>query len=86
MAIKTFRRGSSTFPCNVCCRLTRDTGVQSAGNKICPQCFELAGIENEISDGYTTLEEKKTAIESYVAEIAAKGGDVSKWKTTFGLA
>lgn len=85
MAIKKFYRGSTTFKCNVCRRGTRDTGVQSAGNKICPQCFELAGIENEISDGYCTLADMLSRIRGYVAEVAAKGGDVSEWKETFGL-
>lgn len=85
MAIKTFRRGSSTFKCNVCDRLTRDTGVQSFGNKICPQCYELAGIENGISDGHETREEMDKTIRAYVADIAAKGGNVTTWNETFGL-
>jgi hypothetical protein len=83
--VSKFHRGSSTFPCNVCGRLTRDTGVQSAGNKICPQCYELAGIENSISDGHETLESQKSNIESYVKEIEGKGGNVAEWKETFKL-
>lgn len=83
--ISKFHKGSAAFKCNVCRRGTRDTGVQSAGNKICPQCFELAGIENEISDGYCTREERLDEIKSYVAEVAAKGGDVSDWNATFQL-
>lgn len=86
MAIKQFYKGSTTFKCNVCGRGTRATGVQSLGNKICPQCFELAGIENEISDGHSTLEENIETIKGYVAEVASKGGDVSTWNETFGLA
>lgn len=77
--ISKFHRGSSVFPCSVCGRKTRDTGVQSAGNKICPQCFDLAGIENEISDGYCTQAERQAEIDAYLADIAAKGGDVSEW-------
>ncbi len=83
MMVRTFHRGSSVFPCNVCGRKTRDTGVQSVGNKICPQCYELAGIENEISDGYHTFEERKDQIKEYMDEIAAKGGDITDWKQTF---
>lgn len=85
MAVSKFRRGSSTFRCNVCERLTRETGVQGLGMKICPQCFELAGIENEISDGHSTLEERKADIEAYVADIYLKGGNVAEWKQTFEL-
>lgn len=85
MAIRKFYRGSTTFKCNVCGRGTRDTGVQSAGNKICPQCFELAGIENEISDGHSTLESNRAVITSLVADVKAKGGNTDDWIETFKL-
>jgi hypothetical protein len=49
MAIKTFQRGSAVYKCNVCKRSTRNTGDE--GNcRLCAECYELAGIENEISD------------------------------------
>lgn len=69
------RRDGSTFTCDCCGRTTRHTGVQSAGSKLCPQCFELAGIDNEISDGYTTVEEQRAEIDRLKAEIRAKGGN-----------
>lgn len=81
--ISKFHRGSSTFACNVCGRTTRDTGVQSAGNKICPQCFELAGIENEISDGYTTVAAEAKKISELIEQIVAKNGDTTEWVKTF---
>lgn len=84
MGIQRFRPGSATFQCGVCGRLTRATGVQSVGNKICPQCYELAGIENDISDGNGTLETYRAMINSYIAEIVAKGGDISTWSGVFG--
>jgi hypothetical protein len=83
--VNRFQRGSAVFACNVCGRKTRYTGTQSLGNKICPQCFDLAGIENEVSDGYRTLEEAQTDARPLVADIKAKGGDVSEWVTTFKL-
>lgn len=83
MAIKKFYRGSAVFKCNVCGRSTRDTGVQSIGNKICPQCFELAGIENDISDGNTTLGAYRERIKQYLDEIVAKGGNISTWNDVF---
>jgi len=85
MAIKKFYRGSSVFKCKVCGRGTRDTGVQSAGNKICPQCFELAGLENSISDGHESRADVLGYIARLVADIEEKGGDTSDWKETFQL-
>lgn len=79
MAVKTFQRGSSTFPCGTCNRLTRYTGSQSLGNKICPQCFELAGIENEISDGYCTAAERLDEVLALTADVTAKGGSLDEW-------
>ncbi|MES2360015.1 MAG: hypothetical protein V4529_16870 [Gemmatimonadota bacterium] len=83
MALKTFRRGSSTFPCNVCGRLTRET--VTVGNKICAQCFELAGLENEVSDGYKTLAEARDEAVALIADVESKGGDASEWKVTFNV-
>lgn len=71
------RRDGSTFTCDICGRRTRYTGVQSVGSKLCPQCWDRAGIENEILDGYSTLEEKRAEIEQLEAEIRAKGGVIT---------
>lgn len=68
----------SVYECLCCGRKTRNTGAQSIGSETCPQCWELAGIENEISDGYATVEERRARIDSLFAEVAAKGGDASK--------
>lgn len=81
MPIKRFYRGSSTLPCRVCSRRTRDTG----NGDICEQCWELAGMENEISDGYYTLTEGKDRARRLVSELKAKGVDTSEWENTFGL-
>ncbi len=69
----------STFPCNVCGRLTRHTGVQGIGCQLCPQCFDLAGIENELSDGYCPPSERRDDVERLTAEVKAKGGDLENW-------
>jgi len=78
-----FNRGEATYACACCGRRTRFTGAQSVGSETCPQCFELAGIENEVSDGYVTVAERRGDIDALVAEIREKGGDVSDWLTTF---
>ena len=78
MGVRTFARmpggGGSAFTCDTCGRRTRYTGAQSLGSKLCPQCYELAGIENEISDGYCTLAERRATIDRLLTEIEAKGG------------
>lgn len=74
---------SGVFTCRVCERQSRETGVQSMGSELCPECYELAGIENEISDGYTTLADRKDLIDTYIARIKSKGGDASEWQQIF---
>lgn len=69
------RLAGSTYACETCGRRTRHTGVQSLGSRLCPQCFELAGIENELADGYAALDDRRAQIDTLVAEIRAKGGN-----------
>lgn len=74
-----FRRGESTFKCHICRRGTRYTGVQSVGSSLCPECYELAGLENMVQDGEdlgTVVAER----DSLLREIAKKGGDVDMVK------
>jgi ribosome-binding protein aMBF1 (putative translation factor) len=83
MKINKFYKGSAVFKCKVCGRGTRDTGVQSAGNDICPQCYDLAGIENEINDGHSTYAERREEVQQLLTELRQKGGDVSTWAEVF---
>lgn len=80
-----FNRGSSTYLCDVCGRRTRYTGNQSVGSKLCADCWDLAGLENEVSDGYRTLDETKAMVAPMVAALKAKGGDIAEWEKTFHL-
>lgn len=49
MKKKGFTRGSSTYKCRCCKRLTRE--VYDEGSiKLCIQCYELAGYENLAMD------------------------------------
>src|SRR5262245_22634638 len=75
----SFGRGGS-FKCDVCGRGTRHTGTQSMGSKLCPQCYDLAGIENEISDGFCTAAERQGLVAELTAEIVAKGGQLTEWE------
>lgn len=50
MALKNFRRGETTYICQVCKKNTRNVGGDEAGCRLCLDCFNLAGIENGLSD------------------------------------
>ena len=81
--MRTFRRGRSTFKCGQCGRNTRETGAQSLGSDLCPQCWDLAGLENEVSDGHRTRADVAPEVAELVAEIEKRGGDVTIWHDTF---
>lgn len=74
-----FRRDSGVYKCATCGRMTRQTGVQSIGSESCPQCYELAGLDNLLND---CPEEGVAAnyreAERLLAEIVAKGGNAER--------
>ena len=87
MRVSRFQRGSGSavFTCHVCGRKTRDTGDQAVGSRLCPQCWDLAGIENAISDRETTRDAEMAHIRATLATIAGKNGNVAEWVKTFGI-
>ena len=50
MAIKSFRRGETTYTCQSCKKVTRNTGGDERQCRLCLDCFELSGIDNYLSD------------------------------------
>ena len=72
-----FQSGTGCFKCEVCGRMTRLTGNNN--EHTCPECYELGGLENWMSD------DKAGAIEANVpaniaelkAIIISKGGKIS---------
>lgn len=46
-----FKRGSGCFQCNICGKLTRDTGNGNGDCHLCPKCFEREGLVNEHNGG-----------------------------------
>lgn len=53
-----FEKGSGCFTCRVCGRRTRATGQGDNEHVyLCVECFEIAGLENELQDGIITQEE-----------------------------
>jgi hypothetical protein len=70
-----FQAGTgSVYTCECCGRKTRNTRRQSMDSKTCPQCWDLAGIDNEESDGWLTHDEAEAKRAPLRAEIIALGG------------
>lgn len=68
-----FEKGSGCFDCGVCGRKTRATGGDNDSVKLCEECYEIAGIENQISDQGSTPE-LLAEIESLKMRCVSKGG------------
>lgn len=86
MRVSKFERGSATYKCNACGRLTRNTGDEGSA-RLCFECFELAGIDNEISD-HGPLGPDSFSKPEYVVELLGKlkghGVDLEKaWGGTY---
>lgn len=70
-----FMRGTGCFTCNRCGRKTRSTGRGDNENVgLCRECYDLCGIENEISDGGRTEADAHADIVFLKNTIIAKGG------------
>lgn len=70
-----FKSGSGCYTCESCTRLTRDTGEQSIGCRLCPDCWEIAGYANMLGDyGQEELVDYHSAIRSHLKNIVTKGG------------
>lgn len=70
-----FKRGSGMYVCACCKRNTRATGRGDNENVgICAQCYDLAGYENEIQDGYDLDQRARENIKRLVAEVIELGG------------
>jgi hypothetical protein len=69
-----FARGSGCYRCEGCGRQTRSTGRGDNENvRLCAECYDLAGIENEISDQGSTPEREAEA-ERLRNYISNRGG------------
>ena len=70
-----FQRGSGAYRCNICSRMTRETGN---GKGPCAQCYELAGYENMVQDG-TEASDISADVAQLIASLRDKGGTVDAW-------
>lgn len=74
MNVNRFQKGSGVYACGVCSRQTRSTGRGDNEHVgLCEECYDIAGIENEISDNGSTPE-LLAEIETLKAACIAKGG------------
>lgn len=67
-----FIRGSAVYVCRSCGRKTRQTGRGDNENtNTCAECFDLGGIENEISDCGSTpeLEAEAAALRAQIVKL-----------------
>ena len=62
--------------------MTRHTGVQSGDSRDCPQCFTLAGYENDVLDGNFQAADVE-GVRYTIAEAVARGGDEAKIRASF---
>jgi hypothetical protein len=71
------KRGQGVFQCRCCKRNSRDTG-DNGDLQLCPQCYDLAGEENSLSDSGEFYQGPAWVLDT-IAEVALKGGNASCW-------
>lgn len=76
-----FAAGSGVFKCITCERMTRDTG--QAVNHLCEDCFEIAGLDNQVNDSGEPCPANVLAeCNGRLQTIAKRGGNVENVKAT----
>lgn len=79
-----FRRGGGgVFTCRCCDRKTRHVD-QPIGSELCPECDELAGLDNMVNDDCGGLEDVIASRDAALKSIEKKGGNVEKVKRSNG--
>jgi len=77
-----FRRGGrGVFKCAICERGTREAG--QGNDRLCPECYELAGLENMIFDGHSTAAELANDSAALLKRIIKRGGNAEKVRKDF---
>lgn len=75
------RHGRGVYRCTICARATRV--VTQCNDRICPECYELAGLENSILDGAATVAEIAPERDWLVAKAVKQGSDEAKIRKSF---
>jgi hypothetical protein len=76
------RFGRGVFKCSVCERSTRQVD-QGGDSELCPQCWDLSGIDNSVNDKAQTLSEVAVERDYLLAEAVEKGGNAEHIKSSF---
>lgn len=66
---RKFQRGSGTYKCDECGKLTRETGEGESLVRLCLRCYTLGGLENSLADENITQEE----FDRLVADLSDDG-------------
>jgi hypothetical protein len=76
-----FQRGAGgVFKCQCCERSTRVVD-QSSDSRCCPECWELAGIDNSVNDGHQSWDEVASECNHLLEVIVKKGGNAENVKS-----
>ncbi len=76
---------ASVYACRCCKRQTRGAG-DAFGVELCGECFELAGIENAISDnGEEVVGTYYDEARASLAKLAKLGADLSNWQDLISI-
>lgn len=74
-----FAKGSGVYKCHSCGRSTRATGanLDAVDLRLCGECYEIGGIENQISDNpnHADVPKWEAEIEQLKARITERGGN-----------
>jgi len=78
---RRFEKYSAIYTCRICDRRTRETGDSESYVGLCADCYNLGGLDNELSDGCIEQDEfnrKARAIlkGAHPATLAAWEGQV----------
>jgi hypothetical protein len=82
--LNKFQRGAGVFSCRMCDRQTRGDG-DAAGVRLCSECYENAGIENALMDGYEITAPDVATVEGNIKSLVAKRARASAIEDARGL-
>jgi ribosome-binding protein aMBF1 (putative translation factor) len=76
-----FERGKGVFSCETCERKTR--GSTGSVIRVCSECYDVSGMENECQDGHTTWADAKLRALPILNDCVRKGGNEDRLRTVF---
>ena len=74
--------GKGVFTCPICNRGTR-TSTQGGDSPLCPECWELAGFGNQLSDDGQLHESDWTEVLRLFKKAVKQGSDAARMRQEF---